>query len=275
MKTLGACLNFFNEADALPGWLESASRWADDIAAYQAGPNGEESDDGSIEILEKWRIPIHRGSINEGFGIVRTAAVRACKTDYVMLLDADERFLHSGQVLTCSGENTSLEVEQQVLQEYDTGEPGQCPANWENLSKLGAKLSVSFGEVYNQAAWVKDFIQHGDLDAVCMIRRHWHDFTFKRPTQNWHTRPDYQIRLVRNRDDVHWDANTKMHETLVPGNRNIYQPNHTHGPFYDHFHCFFKRLSPLKRQFAVRVYRAIHYGHAVPSWKAFKKEYGG
>lgn len=268
-KSLGLVCNFFNEVDSLPGWLEVAARFYDDIQTIQAGPRGEESDDGSVEILEKWRIPIHRTSIDQGFGIVRTAAVRASKCDYVVLLDCDERLYPFAQVMSCSGESTPPEQVSRILQEYDDRQLA-VPSNWENLSKLGANLTVSYGEVYNQGAWLKDMIQHGDLDCVQAIRRHWHDFTFRRPTQNWHELPDFQYRIVRNHPSVHWDANTRMHEGLI-GADNRREANQVHGPFIDHFHLFFKRLAPEKRKFAIAVYDSIHRGEAAPSWAEFKK----
>lgn len=261
--SLGVVANVYNEINALPGWLEVASGFFDDIQIYHAGPQGVDSNDGTIELLEKWRIPIHRGRIDDGFGIVRTAAVRASKCEWVMLLDADERFFPFAQVLNCEGESTPPNEVSQILQEYDCRDPEACPSNWENVAKLGAKLRVGRGEVYNQGAWLRDFLQHGELDAVCTIRRHWHDFTWTRPTQNWHTHPDYQVRVVRNTPGIFWDANVRMHERLVGAN-NVYMPNQTHGPFYDHYHMFFKRMEREQRAHDVKIYDAIHWGHEVP-----------
>src|SRR3990167_9046616 len=186
-KSLGLVCNFYNEAWALPGFLELHSQFFDAIDFFEAGPGGANSNDGSREIIEKWRYPIHSGRIDDGFGVVRTAAIRASKCDYVMLLDCDERFFHHHQVMTCAGESTPPEEVGQILYEYDRGiEFTACPSNFENLDRLGAKLTVSYGEVYNQGAWLRDIIEHGALDGVKTIRRHWHDFSFKRPTQNWH-----------------------------------------------------------------------------------------
>lgn len=274
MATLGLVCNFFNEVNALPGFLECHTPFFDHIAFYQSGPGGEESSDGSIEILEKWKMPIHRGSIDEGFGVVRTKAVRSSPCDYVMILDADERFYAKHQVMTCSGESTPPDEVGQILYDYDRGVLDKnmtaCPSNWENLNNLGAKLKVSFGEAYNQGAWLKDFIQHGSLDAVRTIRRHWHDFSFNRPTQNWHTDPDYQIRLVRNVEAIHYSSATKMHEQLQ-GVSNVYSPNFTHGPFFDHFHLHFKRMEPQQRRHDVSIYDSIHKGEKPPTWAEFKE----
>lgn len=266
--SLGAVANVYNEIHALPGWLENVTSWADHVSVYHAGPGGRWSDDGTVELLEKWKIPIHRGSIDDGFGIVRTATVRSSPCEWVMLLDADERFWPMAQVISCSGEGTPADEVGRILQEYDRPVSGAPPSNFENVHKLGANLTVSFGEAYNQIAWMRDFLQYGALDAVSTIRRHWHDFSWKRPTQNWHALPDYQTRIVRNVDGIGWDANVKMHEQLL-GAPNRYQPNQTHGPFFDHYHMHFKRLEPMQRAHAVAIYDAIHWGQPVPSREEF------
>ena len=266
--TIGCVANVYNEANALPGWLETHTAFFDHVSVYHAGPGGAESNDGTIEILEKWKIPIHRGSIDEGFGIVRTAAIRSSPCDWVMILDADERFHQFAPVLTCSGTSTPPDEVNQILQAYDNRQQTACPSNYENLHKLGANLQVSVGEVYNQGAWLRDIIQHGQLDAVISIRRHWHDFTWKKPTQNWHTEPDFQTRLVRNVDSIHYNANTRMHEGII-GATNVFRPNHSHGPFFDHYHLHFKAMARMNRAHAVAIYDCINDGKSPPTWEEF------
>lgn len=261
--TLGVVCNVFNEINALPGWLEAASVMFDDIQCVHAGPGGVESTDGTIELLDKWRIPIHRMKIDEGFGIVRTAAIRASKCDFVCILDADERLYRWAPQLICNGESTPGDEVSRILQEYDSRDHNHIPSNWENVAKLGAKLSVHFDGVYDQGAWLRDIIEHGSLDGVATIRRHWHDFSWKRPTQNWHQIPDHQLRLVRNHPSIHFDANVRMHESLI-GAENVYRPNQRHGPFFDHFHLHFKRMEPEQRAHDCRVYDALHEGREVP-----------
>ena len=267
MASLGIVANVYNEVNALPGWLEMAnSGLFDDIQIMHAGPQGAESNDGTIELLEKWRIPIHRTAIDQGFGIVRTAAVRASKCDFVMLLDADERFFRAVNELHCQGEPQPRHEVDAVLNEYDRGIRFQdVPCNWENLSKLGENLTVSVGGVYDQGAWLRSILEeHTTIDAVCTIRRHWHDFSMRKPTQNWERIPDWQVRIVKNTPSIHWDANTRMHENLI-GAKNPFRPNLVHGPFFDHFHFGFKRMERDQRAHDVRIYDAIHKREAPPT----------
>lgn len=53
--SLGVVCNLFEEANALPGWLEMAfSGLFDEVLCYHTGPGGVYSRDGTIEIVEKW-----------------------------------------------------------------------------------------------------------------------------------------------------------------------------------------------------------------------------
>ena len=73
--TIGLVANVYNEANALPGWLECHLPYFDDVRIFHAGPGGARSDDGTMELLEKWHIPVAFGAIDDGFGAVRTAAM--------------------------------------------------------------------------------------------------------------------------------------------------------------------------------------------------------
>lgn len=271
MPSLGLVCNLYNEAAALSGWLEAHVGFFDDVRVYHAGPAGAFSNDGTIEILEKWRIPYTRGSIDDGFGVVRTAAIRYSPCEWVMLLDCDERFYHRGQVMTCSGESTPPDEVNTILQSYDFRDLKTLIPNWENVGRLGAKLTVQNGECYDAGAHLRGLLeQHTTLDAIRTIRRHWHDFSFKRPTQNWHTDPDWQMRLVRNRDGIHFEPGTRMHERLV-GASNVLSADMTRGPFFDHHHFAFKMMAQENRAHAVAIYDKIHAGEKPPSWEEFKE----
>ena len=284
--TIGIVANIFNEANALPGWLESATKFADWVGVMHAGPQGMKSNDGTIEILEKWRIPTQFCAIDDGFGIVRTKTLRMCPCDWVMLLDADERFHPTFHVLTCSGESTPPEVvddvlydysnpnydkdgprnpSRQVVQPYDAGiEFTACPSNFENMALLGADLKVLQAETYDQEKFLRNILNSDPtLDAVKVVRRHWHDFIHKRPTQNWHTNPDYQLRLLRNHESIHFSQDTRMHERVV-GVENVFKPDFTYGPFFDHYHIAFKKMEAAQRKHDIAIYGAIDRAEPPP-----------
>lgn len=269
MKTIGLVANMYCEANALPGWIETHLPFFDDIRVLHAGPGGAYSDDGTIEILEKWKIPIEFCAIDDGFGVVRTKALRMSKCDFIMLLDADERFFACHQVLTCAGESTPPDEVNTILQSYDFRDLNAMACNWENIGRLGAKLNVTAGASYNQGVFLRELLEHGGFDAIRTVRRHWHDFSFKRPTQNWHTDPDYQQRLVRNDVGIGFDQSTKMHERQY-GAANVFHPNFTHGPFFDHFHFTFKQMEMSQRQYDIAIYDALHENRPIPTKEEFK-----
>jgi glycosyltransferase involved in cell wall biosynthesis len=270
MATIGLVANIFNEANALPGWLETHLPFFDDVRVMHAGPQGEYSTDGTMEILEKWKVPVAFCSIDGGFGVVRSRTLRMSPCDWVMLLDADERFFHTHRVMTCMGESTPPSEADAILQTYDFRDLKTMIPNWENVSRLGADLRVHLGTAYNQGILLRDKVETGGYDAIVTIRRHWHDFSFKRPTQNWHTDPDWQMRLVRNHPSIFFDPSTRMHERLV-GAERVIRASHEHGPFFDHFHFTFKRMEQDQRSHDVKIYDTIHRGEAPPTWNEFKK----
>ncbi len=258
MTTIGVVANIYNEALALPGWLEAATAFFDDVRVVDASPGEKPSDDGTVEILEKWRIKRSFGYMREGFGTIRTWALHWSPCDWVVILDADERFWQFAPVLHCEGESPVPPVEEQVLQHYDTPTPGCCPWNHENAGSLRSQVRSWPGDIYNQGAWLRSIIEDKSLDAVMAIRRQWTDFTWRRPSQNWHTHPDHQIRIVRRREGVRWSG--KLHETLGDTIKNVYQPNTTHGPFLDHYHLPFKAMNPEQRKRDIDTYQGIYAG---------------
>ena len=266
--TIGLVANVFNEANALPGWLETHLPYFDDVRILHAGPQGSHSNDGTLEILEKWRIPITFGSIDAGFGVVRTMAIRSSPCDYVMLLDADERFYHLTERLICHGEPTPQAEVDWILQSYDFR--GVKLPNWENVAKLGANLRVERGETQNQGKYLRYLLDVERPDAVITVRRHWHDLSMTRPTQNWHTDPDWQMRLVRNDPGIYFDPATRMHERLM-GATHVSRADMERGPFFDHFHFTFKRMEARQRSHDIAIYDSIHEGRMPPTLEEFNK----
>lgn len=260
MVSIGLVANVYNEANALPGWLEIHLPFFDDVRVLHAGPRGIYSDDGTIELLEKWRVPVEFCDIDDGFGVVRTKALRMSKCDYIMLLDADERFYPVHRRLECIGQGTPQSEVDWILQSYDYS--GVNLPNWENVDKLGSNLKVEIGGAYDQGDRLREMLEKDKPDAICSIRRHWHDMTFQRPTQNWHELPDWQMRLVGNSPDIYFESSTRMHERLVGAN-NVVNSN-VFGPYFDHFHFTFKRMEPEQRRHDIKIYDAIHKGEKPP-----------
>lgn len=266
--TIGLVSNIYNEANALPGWLELHTPFFDDVRVLHAGPQGAHSNDGTLEILEKWRVPVQFCAIDDGFGVVRTKALRMSPCDYVMLLDADERFYPLHRVLTCTGEATPQHEVDWILQSYDFS--GVNLPNWENVGKLGANLQVSAGEVYNQGEYLRSMLADHCPDAYVTMRRHWHTLKMDRPTQNWNRDPDWQMRLVRNDPGIYFNPATRMHEQLV-GASNTIRADITHGPFFEHFHFFMKKLEQRQRAHDIMIYDSIHAGKVPPTWEEFNR----
>lgn len=266
--TIGLVANVYNEANALPGWLETHLPYFDDVRVLHAGPQWERSNDGTIEIMEKWRIPYKFDSINDGFGAIRTRALRYSPCDYVMLLDADERFYPLARVLTCSGMCDTKQDVDNILRNYEFRN-GKTP-NWDEIAKLGAGLVVHAEHVYDQGRVLREMLEEHRPDAVCSIRRHWHDLRMTRPTQNWMVVPDWQMRIVRNDESILFDTSTRMHERLV-GAKNVLRADFRVGPFFDHFHFAFKRMEVDQRRHDIAVYDAIHEGRVPPTLEEFSK----
>lgn len=264
--TIGLVANVYNEANALPGWLETHLPYFDDVRVLHAGPKGEYSNDGTLEILEKWGVPFDFCAIDEGFGAVRTKALRMSPCDYVMLLDADERFFPLLPIIECSGEGTPQSEVDWILQSYDFR--GVNLPNWENIGRLGAGLRCTRTGIIDQGAQLRNILDSGRPDAVVTVRRHWHDISMHRPTQSWRTHPDWQMRLVRNHQSIGFDPHTRMHERLC-GAEKVWRADVTSGPYFDHFHFTFKRMEQEQRAHDVAVYDSIHRGSAPPTREEF------
>ena len=266
MPSIGLVANVYNEVNALAGWLETHLPFFDDVRVLHAGPNGEASNDGTMELLEKWRIPVHMDSINDGFGRARSRAIHISPCDYVMILDADERFFPTQLRMTCTGEDTLQSEVDMILQSYDFRDATK-PPNWDLIGTLGSKLTVNHGESYDQGAALRKLLNEYKPGAVTSIRRHWHDFRRFRPTQNWYERPDWQNRIVRRTKSTYYF--NAMHEQLIVDGP-IFPPYLESGPFFDHFHFHFKRMEGEQRAHDIQIYDAIHGGQVPPTVKEFE-----
>lgn len=244
MPSIGLVCNVFEEVNAISGLLESASQFFDDLLFYHCGPGGEYSKDGTIEIIEKWGARIVYGAIDEGFGVVRTKAVRLSTCEFAMILDADERFHYWAPLIGCHGTEGYPQVQ---------------------LPDLRVEI---LGEPYNQGHLLRTALEDPNIDAVQTARRHWFDFSWRHPCQNWTLIADWQMRVLRNCDDIGYDSSVKMHERVVDRrtghNPRAWVGDTARGPFHDHYHCFFKPMEPEQRARDVAVYNALHEGSSIP-----------
>lgn len=270
MPSIGLVANMYQECNALPGWIETHLPFFDEIKVLHSGPGGTYSDDGTLEILKKWNIPVEFCSIDDGFGVVRTRALQMSTCSWTMLLDADERFYSLLPLLTCGGESTPHSEVDAILQTYDFRDLKTMIPNWENIARLGANLKVEVGPAYNQGELLRTILkEQPSLDAIITVRRHWHDFSFKRPTQNWYTDPDWQMRLVKNHPSIYFDPAKRMHEQLV-GTNNTYRATTFGGPYFDHFHFTMKKMEQEQRAHDVEIYNSIHHGRKPPTQQEYK-----
>jgi glycosyltransferase involved in cell wall biosynthesis len=250
MPGISAVANVFNEVNAISGWLESVSIWADDVVVYHTGPQGKYSNDGTIEILEKWGVRIEYGSIDEGFGVVRSKLIRMGNEEWTMILDSDERFHPIVPSLTC-------ETDSSITPTYNS------------MYKSDVGLVVTKGECYDQERLLREQLNRTDIDAICCARRHWFNLHWDKPTQNWMEIPDYQLRIVRNCDHIYYKTEPKMHEQIWDDRINAeprhVKPDWNYGPFFDHYHCFFKPMELEQRKHDVEIYNALHEGRTPPT----------
>lgn len=256
-QTIAAICNIFNDAKALPGWLESASAWADHITVYHTGPQGERSSDGTIEIAEAWGVDLQFGSIDEGFGTVRTKMVTMTPCDWVWIGDADERFHRIAPKLYCEGNEAYPAVEHP------------------NLSVI--RLGFHPHDTYDQLDLLRSMMT-ADVDAICTVRRHWFNHHWDKPCQNWMQIADWQLRIVRNCQHVSYLSSVRMHEqirdTRTGGDPRFARADVERGPFHDHYHCWYKAMEKEQRQHDIAIYDSLCENRTPPTLAEFRNRDG-
>lgn len=254
MPTITASCHFFNEINALGGWLESASQWADHILLVNCGPGGELSSDGSIELCEKWGVDLRFSSIDDGFGVVRTSLIGMCPTEWVWIGDADERIYRFAPRLKCIGTDRYTGIGYPDFVDLDLG--------------------VQVVGVYDQIEVLRSLMLP-QYDAIVTSRRHWQTFHIDRPSQSWHIEPDWQARILRCSQHIGYRAEIRMHEQLCDFRTNAtpnwYQPTVENVEvFFEHFHLPFKRMEHEQRQHDIQIYDSIHAGNKPPTLAEFR-----
>lgn len=247
MPSIGISSCFHREPDALPGFLESASQFFDEIVMISAPPPNVSHCEESIAIINKFGGKVLLGSVEHGFGVLRTRCIRESSCEWVAILDCDERFPSVRNTLTCHGNE-------------------KYPEN------PNPNVNVQRGQSFDQGKALRSLIESApDFDAVVMPRYHFMDFSLKKAAQNFCDIKDYQCRLVRNSQHIGFKPERKMHEHLVDfrtGNEpNMIrqQPSEREIAIY-HFHVPFKKMSPEKNRLDMQTYQSLDKGLTSDMW---------
>lgn len=236
--SIACCINFYNDALALRGLLETSAPFFDNIFTVNAGPRGAYSTDGSIELCEQFGATVVFDDMQKGFGAIRTRLIHDCGCTWAFIMDSDERFHPQMPRLHCEG-----------VERY----PEHATPNLSTFKK----------ELHDQGVWLKRAIMLPGARAIRTSRRHWFDFSLNKPCQNWLHHPDPQLRIVKNLPEVGYVTNKVMHERLLDtstGGDPVYvEP----GIFHDHYHCFFRRTQPGKKERNEENYSRLERGESM------------
>jgi len=234
--SVAACINFYNDAPALRGCLESASQWADNIFMVHAGPGGKYSTDGSIELAESFGATVVFDDIQKGFGAIRTRLIHDCGCTWAFILDCDERFHAKMPVMHCEGVESYPQVEKPNLSTFKRA------------------------EIHDQMGVLRNLMTHQHLRAIRTSRRHWFDFTLNKPCQNWLRLQDWQLRIVRNLPEIGYQIDRVMHEQLLDHSTGTTPVFADSGLFHDHYHMFFRRTQPGHKEANEQNYSRLERG---------------
>lgn len=232
--------NVYNDVHALRGLLETSARYFDNLFIVHSGPGGARSTDGTLELCEKFGATIVFDDIQKGFGHIRSRLIHECGCEWVFIMDADERFYPQLPAMTCSGD------------EHYPKHPNP-------------KLTVEHKrDIIDQGAHVKNLINNPETMALRSTRRHWFDFTMKKPSQNWLHNRDHQLRIVRNVKEIAYERDRVMHERLLDSRtgkdpRFVVQDD-MGGPFHDHFHLAYRIAYPGTKELNEKNYERLSKG---------------
>ena len=85
MTTISLCAIVKNEEEMLPKCLESVQGFVDEILIIDTG-----STDKTVEIAKSYGARVEHFEWINDFSAARNFALKQCKTDYALVLDADE-----------------------------------------------------------------------------------------------------------------------------------------------------------------------------------------
>jgi len=232
--SIAMCCNVYNDAPALRGLLETSARFFDELFVIHSGPGDARSTDGTIELCEEFGVRLVFDDIQKGFGVIRSRLIHDHGCEWGMILDADERFFPMLPEMDCGGD---------PLRAIPRGLP--C----------------------HQGETLRRVISDPRAMAIRTTRRHWHDFSMTRPTQNWFEDRDHQLRIVRNVPEIGYEPDRKMHERLIDSRTGrdpaFYEQDDYLGPFHDHFHMHFRKSQPGKKEANEQNYSRLERGETM------------
>ncbi len=85
---VSACLIVRDEEQALPRCLASLNRLVDEVVVYDTG-----SVDGTVELARQAGARVIEGYWDDDFGRARNASLEHCRGEWILWIDADERFV--------------------------------------------------------------------------------------------------------------------------------------------------------------------------------------
>lgn len=240
--SIGVAATFRDEHNALPRFIDKAKEFFDDILLVDCSMDMTHSTDGSLDIIRAAGLPDPvLWSLADGFGAVRSQLIQTSKTDFTVILDIDECMYVELPQIDCAGNEAYPQVQSPDLKTYRSG------STYDHRGLLIAKIQEAAAQ---------------GIKAVRFSRRHWFDLSWERPTQNWITIPDWQLRCMKSRDSVGYRSNTKMHEQAwdLAERRDPRYIEETPGmgPYIDHYHCHYKPMEPEQRAEDIRNYDALH-----------------
>lgn len=247
MTSIGLSSCFHNEPDALPGFLECAAQFFDELVLISAPPPGVEHCQESIAIIEKFGAKLILSTVEQGFGVLRTQCIWESSCEWVAILDCDERLFPVRRTMTCVG-----------TEKYPENPNPNCVVN--------------FGTPFNQGAILRSMLDCAEgFDALVMPRYHFMDFSMKQACQNFCDIKDFQCRVVRNAPHIAYRPERKMHELIVD-TRTGAEPNmirqepHAREIAICHFHVPFKKMDTAKNRKDMATYQALDKNLTTEMW---------
>jgi len=239
--TIAVAASFRDEANALPGFLEMATSFFNEVFLADCSMDMTPSTDGSLDIIRKWGLP-HPPlwNLSNGFGAVRSQLLNSVKSDWCVVMDIDERMGVTLPELRCEGTDRYPAQQHPKLIVTDTGR------TYHHRDLLNAKIAEA---------------EQKGIRAVRFSRRHWFGFGMKQPCENWMLIRDFQMRCMKSKVGMGFTTIPRMHERAWDSNTgkdpDYIEDDPMQGPFIDHYHLAYKKMEPEQRKADIAAYDAL------------------